>query len=126
MRHIQCKISYILTPLMMRNIKLIYVIHCACLILGGFTGLFSMFGAYQRWCRTTSTRVHFYEKMLDMCGLIEDPDSPKAGRHRELERAEIRKSEEAVVNTMAAICSFSNPFISTDKEHLYRYIYFNC
>ncbi|KAH3820951.1 hypothetical protein DPMN_122704 [Dreissena polymorpha] len=79
-----------------------------------------MFGAYQRWCRTTSTRVRFYEKMLDMCELIEDPDLPKAGRHRALERAEIRKSEKAVVNTMAVIRSFSNPFISTDKEHVYR------
>ena len=53
-----------------------------------------MFGAYQRWCRTTSTRAQYFEKMLDLCGLIDDPDCPKAGKHRELERAE--KSEDAV------------------------------
>ena len=34
---------------------------------GGFIGLFSMFGAYQRWCRTTSTRAQYFEKMLEMC-----------------------------------------------------------
>ena len=65
-------------------------------ILGGFSGLFSMFGAYQRWCQTTSTRAQYYENMLEMCGLLDDPECPKAGRHRELERAEMKKSEEAV------------------------------
>ena len=35
-------------------------------------GLFSMFGAYQRWCRITSARAEFFERMLEMCGLIDD------------------------------------------------------
>lgn len=51
-----------------------------------------MFGAYQRWCRTTSTGAQYLEKMLEMCGLINDLDCPKAEKHRELERAEIKKS----------------------------------
>ena len=55
-----------------------------------------MFGAYQRWCRTTSTRAQYFEKMREMCGLIDDPDCPKAGRHCAIERAEIKKSEETV------------------------------
>ena len=86
---------------------------------GGFVGLFSMFGAYQRWCRTTSTRAQYFEKMLEMCGLIDDPDCPKAGKHRELERAEIQKSEKAVQRTMSAIRNFTNPFSLVDKDHLY-------
>ena len=78
-----------------------------------------MFGAYQRWCRTTSTRAQDFEKTLEMCGLIDDPDCPKAGKHRELERAEIKKSEEAVQRTITAICNFTNPFSISDKDHLY-------
>lgn len=86
---------------------------------GGFTGIFSMFGAYQKWCRTTSTRAKYFELMLEVCGMLDDPDVPKAGRHRELERAEIKKSEEAVVRTMSAIRNFTNPFSIPDKDHLY-------
>ena len=56
--------------------------------------------------------------MLEMCGLLNDPECPKAGRHRELERAEIKKSEEAVTRTITAIGSFKNPFNVTDKNHL--------
>ena len=78
-----------------------------------------MFGAYQRWCRTTSTRAQYFEKMLDMCGLIDDLDCPKAGKHRELERAEIKKSEDAVQRTMSAVRNFTNPFSIPDKDHLY-------
>lgn len=79
-----------------------------------------MYGAYQRWCRTTSTRAQYFEKMLEMCDLIDDPDGPKAGKHRELERAEIKKSEEAVQRTISAIRNFTNPFSVVDKEHLYN------
>jgi hypothetical protein len=78
-----------------------------------------MFGAYQRWCRSTSTRAQYYEKMLEMCGLINDPECPRAGKHRELEKAEIKKSEEAVQRTMTTICNFVNPFTLDDKDHLY-------
>ena len=88
-------------------------------LAGGFVGLFSLYGAYQRWCRTTSTRVQFYEKMLEICGLINDPDCPKAGRHRELGKSEIKKSEAAVQSTITAIRNFTNPFQIPDKEHLY-------
>ena len=81
--------------------------------------MFSMFGAYQRWCRTTSVRAQYYERTLEMCGLIDDEECPKAGKHRELEKAEIRKSEDAVQRTMSAIKSFTNPFTIPDKDHLY-------
>lgn len=96
----------------------IYIVLFIC-PTGGFVGLFSMFGAYQRWCRTTSTRAQYFEKMLEMCGLIDDPDCPKAGKHRELEKAEIKKSEEAVQRTISAIRNFTNPFTLTDKDNLY-------
>ena len=78
-----------------------------------------MHGAYQQWCRTTSIRAQYFEKMLEICDLIDDPDSSKAGKHRELERAEVKKSEEAVQRTISAIQNFTNPFSLVDKEHLY-------
>ena len=83
---------------------------------GGFAGLYSQFGAYQRWCRTTSSRAQFHEKTLEMAGLIDDPDCPRAGRHRELEKAEIKKSEKAVQNVITAIRNFTNPFRIPNKE----------
>ncbi|KAF3833135.1 hypothetical protein F7725_026800 [Dissostichus mawsoni] len=61
---------------------------------GGFTGLYSQFGAYQRWCRTTSTRAQFYHKTLEMVDLIKDPDCPRAGKHQELEKAEVKKDKD--------------------------------
>ena len=78
-----------------------------------------MLGASQRWCRTTTTWAQYFEKMLDMCGLIHDPDCPKAGKHCELERAEIKKSEDAVQGTMSAVRNFTNPFSIPDEDHLY-------
>ena len=58
----------------------------------GLVGLFSMFGAYQHWCCITSARAQYFERMLEMCGLIDDPECPKARKHRELEAAEIKKA----------------------------------
>ena len=86
---------------------------------GGFAGLYSQFGAYQRWCRTTSTRAQFHEKTLEMAGLLDDPDCPRAGRHRELEKAEIKKSEKAVQRVITAVRNFMNPFTIPDKDRLY-------
>ena len=37
---------------------------------GGLSELFHMAGAYEKFCHTTSTRDKFYEKTLDMCGMI--------------------------------------------------------
>ena len=56
--------------------------------------------------------------MLDMCGLSEDSDGPRAGKHRELERAEIQKSEDAVQRTILVIQNFTNPFTIPDKNHV--------
>lgn len=69
----------------------------------------------------TSTRAQFYEKTLEMADLITDPDNPRSGRHRELEKAEISKSEQAVVRVIDAVknLSFTNPFTIADKEQLY-------
>ena len=78
-----------------------------------------MFSAYQRWCRTTSTWAQYFEKMLEMCGLIDDPDCPKARKHCELEKSEIKKSEDAVKCTITAIRNFTNPFSIVDKDHIY-------
>lgn len=88
-------------------------------IAGGFSGLYSQFGAYQKWCRTTSARAQFYEKTLDMVDLIQDPDNPRSGRHRELELAEIAKSEQAVGRVINAITNFTNPFTVHNKDRLF-------
>ncbi|EDO28304.1 predicted protein [Nematostella vectensis] len=57
--------------------------------------------------------------MLETCGMVDDPDFPKAGRHRELGKSHIKKSEEAVQRTITAIRNFTNSFDVTDKENLY-------
>lgn len=54
-----------------------------------------------------------------MVNLIDDPECPKAGRHRELEKAEIKKGEEAVQRVLGAVSNFINPFTLVDKDKLY-------
>lgn len=54
-----------------------------------------------------------------MVDVIDDPDHPKAGRHRELEKAEIRKGEESVQRVLTAVRNFTNPFTISDKDRLY-------
>ena len=87
--------------------------------IGGLSGTFNQFSAYQRYCRTTSARAQMFERTLEMCGMVTDPDAPKAGKHRELEAAKIRKSEEAVQRTITAIKIFTNPSTIPDKSRLY-------
>ena len=58
--------------------------------------------------------------MLDMCGLSKDSDGPRASKHRELERAEIQKSEDVVQRTILVIQNFTNPFTIPDNNHLYN------
>jgi hypothetical protein len=48
---------------------------------GGLTGLFNMFSAYQRSCRTTSLQAMFFEKMFEFCDMLGDFDVPKGGKH---------------------------------------------
>uniref|UniRef100_UPI00358E5A97 uncharacterized protein n=1 Tax=Myxine glutinosa TaxID=7769 RepID=UPI00358E5A97 len=73
---------------------------------GGLLGLFNNCGAYQKWCRTTSARAQLYELTLEMCGMIDDPEMPKAGKHRELEPDPNQKG-------------FTNPWRIPDKNRLY-------
>ena len=54
-----------------------------------------------------------------MVDIIDDTDRPKAGRHRELEKAEIKKDEEAVQRVMAVVRYFTNPFTIADHERLF-------
>ena len=87
--------------------------------IGGLHGIFENFSAYQRWIRTTSGRAKLFEKMLDVCGMIDDPDCPKDGKHRDLEAAQVRKSEKAVQKVLTAISHFTNPFRTPNKDRLY-------
>ncbi|KAK2183590.1 hypothetical protein NP493_304g07046 [Ridgeia piscesae] len=67
---------------------------------------------------TTSIQAQFYE----------DPQNgrhnqqsrlPKGGRHRELEKAEVKKCQESVQRVLAAVKNFTNPFTVADKNRLY-------
>ena len=42
--------------------------------------------------------------------MLDDPELPKAGKHRDLEKSNIKKSEDAVHRTVTAISNFMNPF----------------
>ena len=68
--------------------------------------------------RAAST-AQCYENMLEMCGLLDDPECTKAKRHHELERADIKKPKEVVTRTITAIESFTNQFNVADKDNLY-------
>ena len=63
---------------------------------GGLQGLLQNFAAYQKWCRTTAVRAQYLETLKEMCDIVQDPDCPNNGKHRELDKASIKKSEEAV------------------------------
>lgn len=89
------------------------------MFVGGFVGIFSLYDAYKKHCKTTSTRIQYFERMLEICGLNDDPDSIKAGKHRELQAAEIRRSEDAVCRVLSTIENFTNPFNLSDKTRLY-------
>ncbi|KAI9541765.1 hypothetical protein NQZ68_027129 [Dissostichus eleginoides] len=54
-----------------------------------------------------------------MVDFIKDPDCPRAGKHRELEKAEGKKGEEAIQRTIETIRNFTNPFTISDKDRLY-------
>lgn len=51
--------------------------------------------------------------------MIDDPEYPKQRRHRDLDKSEIKKSEDAVQRTISAIQNFTNPFTIHDKSRLY-------
>ena len=87
--------------------------------LGGLLGIFENYGAYQQWVRTTSARAKLFEEMLDMCDMIDDPERPKSGKHRDIEVSQIKKSENAVKKIMEAISHFTNPWRIANKDRLY-------
>ena len=54
-----------------------------------------------------------------MVDIINDPDCPRAGRHREPEKAEVKKGEKSFQRVLAAVRNFPNPFTVADKNRLY-------
>ena len=102
------------------------------LLSGGIAGLYSQFGALVRWhCWTLQPvrgyqkwwvlhnlhMAQFYEKTLKMVDLFNVPDCQREGRHCGLEKAEVKKSEEAVQRVLTAVRIFTNSFI-VDKERI--------
>ena len=83
--------------------------------------IFDIFAAYQRWICTTSARAKLFERMLDVCGMINDPECPTSGKHRDHEAAQVRKSERAIQNVMAAISHFTNLWRTSNKEKLFSF-----
>ena len=86
---------------------------------GRLLGIFEQYGAYQRRCRTTFERACYYEQALEMCGLLDDPEVPKEGRHKKLQQSQIKKSEAAVLKVVSAIQSFTNRWRVFDRNRLY-------
>ena len=86
---------------------------------GGLHGIFENFATYKHWIRTTSARAKLFKKMLDVCGMINDPQCPAAGKHRDLDATQVRKSGRAVQNFMTAISHFTNPWRTPNKEKLF-------
>lgn len=54
-----------------------------------------------------------------MVDVINDMDCPKAGKHRKLETAEVKKSDDAVQRILSVVRNFTNPFTISDKDKLY-------
>ena len=54
-----------------------------------------------------------------MCDMIDDPECPKSGKHRDLEASQIKKSECAVKRVMQAISHFMILWKIPDRERLY-------
>ena len=59
--------------------------------VGGFSGIFHMFGAHERWCRITSIRAQYHEKLLEMCGLADDSDCPKKGNTESWKKLKLKR-----------------------------------
>ena len=51
--------------------------------------------------------------------MINDPECPTAGKHTDLDTAQVRKSERAIQNVMTAISYFTNPWRTPNKEKLF-------
>ena len=83
---------------------------------GGLRGLFDNYMSFQRWCRTISERAKLHEKMLEMCGKA---DTHREEKHSDLQAANIKKSKKAVTQVIAAICCFTNPWRTKNKDRLY-------
>ena len=86
--------------------------------------MFNNFGAYQLFCKTNSTRAQYYEALLELCGMIDDPDNPKSGVHRECEKSQMTRMENAVQAVITAVRSgFKrdpfDPENGLDKKRLY-------
>lgn len=54
-----------------------------------------------------------------MCDMSYDPEYPKQGSHRDLDKLEIKKCEDAVQRTISVIHNFTNPFTINDKGRRY-------
>ena len=68
---------------------------------------------------TTFTQTQFYEKTFGMVDIINDPNCPRARRHRELDNSEAKKGEESVQRVLDAVRNFTNPFTVADKNRIY-------
>ena len=54
-----------------------------------------------------------------MCDMINEPESPKSGKHCDLEASQIKKIDFPVRKITKAISHFTSPWKIADKEKLY-------
>ncbi len=84
----------------------------------GLSGIVNNEAAYQRWVLTTHQRSQYVSALFALAGMQLDASNI---RHKDLYKAEMKRSQEYVNKTMDAFNNFVNPFDSTiDKERLYN------
>ena len=82
--------------------------------------IFSNDQGYQCWCHTTSAKSQFYYIMIEIRGLVDDPELLTAGKRCKLEKSQIIKPEIAVQQTITAIKIFANSYEIIEKDHLFN------
>ena len=51
--------------------------------------------------------------------MINDPECPNGGKHRDLHVAQVRKSQRTIQKVMTAISHFTNPWRALNKAKLF-------
>ena len=81
----------------------------------GLSGICMLYGNYQCWVRSTSSRSQYVNVTLQNAGMINDYSCKT---HKDTNESEKLKSEKIVTRTQKAIYSFINPFDAEVKDNL--------
>ena len=79
-----------------QKIMLKHVFFVCFFFAGGLHGIFESYASNKHCIHRTSARATLFERMLDVCGMISDLDCLTTGKHRDLDAAQVRKTERAI------------------------------